>query len=50
MKVLCMHCKKQYAEKKGDGVSHGVCDPCLEKHYPCEGSQESRARKQENAA
>jgi hypothetical protein len=28
MTVSCVYCRRTYAEKDGEGVSHGICDLC----------------------
>lgn len=38
--VICMHCKEKIGTKRDNdpkkrGIpSHGICNECLEKHYP----------------
>jgi len=47
--VMCMHCRRtrlnppddhiwklvqQHVDKRPNNVSDGICDECLEKHYP----------------
>jgi len=34
IKTICMHCKKVLVEGPNEPVSHGICDYCLDKHYP----------------
>jgi hypothetical protein len=34
LKTICMHCKKVLVEGPDDRVSHGICEPCMNKHYP----------------
>ena len=34
MDVICAWCKKKIGEKEGDGETHGICDDCLNLHFP----------------
>ena len=34
LKTICMHCKKVLVEGPDKPVSHGICERCLNKHYP----------------
>ncbi len=37
MKVICAWCGKDMGEKDGkgvEGVSHGICEDCVNKHFP----------------
>ena len=34
IKIICSYCKKNMGQKDGEGqtgISHGICDECLEK-------------------
>jgi len=43
IRSVCMYCKKvtKEAEFLPAEVSHGICDACLEKHYPTEPEEEN---------
>lgn len=37
LQVICSWCKKPLGEKPGEGlsgVSHSICEPCAEIHFP----------------
>ena len=34
MSVECCECHKTMGHKEGEGVSHGICRPCMAKNHP----------------
>ena len=46
VKVVCSWCKKVMKEGPEDRVSHGVCEECLEKHFPETGEEKSKEEKE----
>lgn len=37
MKIVCAWCRKEIGEKEVEGesgITHGICDECLQKHLP----------------
>ena len=34
MDLICDWCNLKIGEKKGNGKTHGICDNCLNQHFP----------------
>jgi hypothetical protein len=34
MDIICSGCKKKLGEKPGEGITHGLCLPCVDRLYP----------------
>ena len=34
MDIICAWCGKKLGEKEGEGQTHGICDACLQAHFP----------------